>query len=247
MFSDLIHTLLTIWRFKFRLSPHIRQVTIEDLPQLIELDRKVFPDPKQQANQENLRKRIVTSPRTCLVLVAPKGKIVGALYARMINAEEYLSYNDLPTWEQMANNGDFTSPRKPDALYVVGIAGLPGMNASKFLEPAIARIAVKLGISRVWAGSRITGYCKHTEIPVEQYIHLLREDGWPLDPTLRSLIRGASIGHIRLLKPIRVMKNSFPDSESLDYAALVEGKVPFYAWPGRNFWGYVLEQLLLHF
>lgn len=90
-------------------------------------------------------------------------------------------------------------------------------------------------------------------LTVEEYVSRTGPDGWPVDRLLRKLMQEAGFTvpilgrRIQLLRVIGVLKDYFGDPVSLDAGALVEFKNPFYGWPVPRFWGFLMEQIWLHF
>lgn len=88
-------------------------------------------------------------------------------------------------------------------------------------------------------------------LTVEEYVFQTGPDGWPIDKLLRTLMKEAGFSvlgrRVQLLYVIGALKSYFGDPVSLDTGALVEFKNPFHGWPVPRFWGFLMEQLLLHF
>ncbi|MBU1111054.1 hypothetical protein KKB83_05575 [Patescibacteria group bacterium] len=261
---DLVHTVTTLWVVRRRLFPQmrVRPATFADLPRLIEIDQAAFTDPAQQAGIDELRRRVQTASETCLVAEAPNARVEGVLYARQINLLTFLSQRVL-VWQDCAGDGNCDPPSDADAVFVVGVAADPAATVavSDILEAALARRVAQLGLKAVVAGVRIPGFAaahSKADILLDDYVRAVDENGWPTDPLLRHFVRGSSVPVLGpLLRPIRGVRDYFPDPESMDCAALVLGEDPArrstsLSWLLdhsrilRGVWGRVLEWAMLH-
>lgn len=138
----------------------VRAATPADVEKLRQLEVVAFPDPDQQFSLAEIRRAIATSSGTILVIAMPDGTIVGAIYGRMICAEEYRDREAPPTWEEMVNGCNFALSVGDDAMYIVNIVGKPGYSVAERLEASTTRLAIRSGTHFVWGGSRIPGFHK---------------------------------------------------------------------------------------
>lgn len=260
---DLLHTIATLWVVRRRLfpCPLVRRAVETDWQRLVQIDQAAFPDQDQQADPEELLRRVQTSPGTCFVVEDGMGNVAGVLYGRPINLVELLTREEL-VWRECAGDGDFAAPPKADGVFVVGVAADPraDVKVSDLLEAALARRVTELKYRGVLAGVQLAGYAEAyrlTGIDLDEYV-LGEEAGGPRDPLLRTFVKASSMPLLGpLLRPVRGIRDYFPDPRSLDCAALVLGEEPLRrtrfgaglldrSRVARLLWGRVLEWALLH-
>ncbi len=171
----------------------VRAATLDAVEELVRLEQVAFPDPTQQFSAEEIGRALKTSPGTILVLVVA-GRIVGAIYGRLIRADDFRSRSS-PTWAEMANGCDFTPPPGADALYVVNIAGLPGHDVSDRLEAAMGRVAVgEMKLRYVWGGPRIPRFHRWAQPQiVEEYLKAHAAEVDQYEATTQSGLREAML------------------------------------------------------
>lgn len=135
----------------------VRPATLADVEKLRQLEIEAFPDPGQQFRLAEIRRAIVTSQGTIFVIDLD-GSVVGAIYGRLISADEYRNRTAPLTWTEMANDCDLTPPAGADAMYIINIAGMSGYDVAERLEAATTRLAIQLGMRFVWGGPRIPDF-----------------------------------------------------------------------------------------
>jgi hypothetical protein len=264
MVADLLHT---IWAFsvvKRRLFPEqrydvrVRRATIEDLPRLMKIDRAAFPDPGQQVSSEELSRRLETGT-TNLVLEHWRIGVIGVLYGRLIKLAE-VEFMPEVRWSDLANKGDFTPVAGADMLYVVGIAALSKKHrVSDRLEAAAIRKTIELKLPFGGGGPRIPGFATsgYSLDQLDRYVLAKGKDGLPIDPLLRLFVKNSMLPILGpLVRPVRGIKNYFPDAESMGCAALVVFSDPLRQTRigamlldrsslVRKVWGWLLEKAML--
>ena len=72
----------------------IRQTTVEDLPAVIDLQRRAFPD-MQAWHIDELTNHITVFPEGQLVAVDPSGRIVGSASSLIIDWDDYAAMQEL--------------------------------------------------------------------------------------------------------------------------------------------------------
>lgn len=200
----------------------VRQVKLADLPQLLEIDREIWPE--FPATEEMFRSRIETFPEGQFVAEIG-GWVIGSVFSQLVNYEDW-EHVDF-TWNSITDCGTIQKTHNPkgDSLYGVGLAvakKFQGSAASHLLITAIVKLAIRMNRHYILLGARIPSYCKHSKVPAGVYIKTTRgKSGRLLDPELAIYQRYGG-------KPIKPLPNYMPDPESLDYGVLIRWRNPFY-------------------
>ncbi len=196
----------------------IRRCRKEDLPQLVDLDHKVWPF--FPATPEMILSRIKTF-RPGQFLAECNGRVVGAVYTQRINYDEWAKKKF--TWMEITDNGTIKNTHRPDGdtLYGVGLAvkrEFQGRGVSLRLIIAAGQLAIRLNVKQILLGSRVPSYHRHSEIPINEYLEN------PRDPELRFYLRYG-------VEFIKVLPDYMPDPESLNFGVLIGRRNPFYGNP----------------
>jgi len=195
-----------------------RVATLDDIEDLLKIERSAFPNPDHQASRETITRRLTTSPGSHMVAVHPELGIVGSVYTKLCNAEVIMK-NKYP-WEVLNNGGDFTPPKDFDSAYVIGLQTMRGVrNVSKTLELYALEQAIKLGCKQCFGGPRLPGYSKYfkeTGKSVDEYIATGQ------DKVLSTITRNATVPGVFKCKAVAHLVNYWDDPDSMNFAALIK-------------------------
>ena len=151
---------------------HVRQMTHDDIPGVIALQRRAFPKmPPWFPNQ--LERHMATFPEGQVVAVDASGRIVGSASSLIVN---WADYDERASWEEITGDGSFRThdPQNGDTLYGAEIMVDPasrGMGVGSKLYEARKAIARQCRMPRMIAGGRIPGYGEVAEqMTPEQYV-----------------------------------------------------------------------------
>ena len=215
----------------------INFATLDDVPELIELEKTVWGD--NGANREKLISRIKTFRRGNIIALY-EGRIVGYLAVEYVdNVAEGPGF----TWDKITDNGTIVRSHNPKGNYVYGInlsvhSSMNGSNVGMALMLRVWANMIEDNKRGGYTGSRIPGFANYkkyySETTAEEYIKLLR-NGKPRDYELKMYAQDG-------LLPVKVLPNYFPDPESLNYGVLVYRHNPFYNWPLRFVWAYLIAK-----
>lgn len=200
----------------------IRQVKIEDVEKIYELEKEVWGE-ENAATKEMIKSRIETFSEGQLVALIDE-KIVGFVSTEIVNYD----FSHPLTWYEVTDNGFIKKSHdlKGDTLYGVTLSVHPqyqnkGIGTKLMIE--VGRLLIKYNLKQGILGARIPSYHKYSDkIKVEDYVQLKEEkDGIPPDPELAFYQK---LG----LKMIKIIPNYFKDPESLNYGVLFVWRNPFY-------------------
>jgi hypothetical protein len=150
----------------------------------------------------------------------------GALVAtltNMITTEEDMEKNK--TWLEKTGNG-FLTTHRPDGDIGFGVDLTVSKKASRKVSDRIVLAALSIsvcskGIKAVYLGSRIPGYHKYGQMPVEEYVFGKRANGKPLDPELYFYLKNG-------FEIVEIIPEYMVDSKSLNYGVLIKWSNPLY-------------------
>jgi|GEM_PF-860970 len=209
---------------KMRDKIYVRQVTEKDLDEIMEIERRVWPE-NMRATRDMLLSRLKTFPEGFLCVVK-NGKIVGFVCSEIIYYKDTKKKNF--NWYNLTDNGYITKSHNPkgDSLYGISLSVLPQNKdaklASMLIFDSLGKLIIRKRLKRGVFGARIPSYYKYAiDFPIEKYIFTIKRNGFFLDPELALYQR---IG----IYPIRAIKDYFEDNESLNYGVLVTWKNPYY-------------------
>ena len=153
------------------------------------------------------------------------GRGAGVLKSFRMN----LSIHDkIETWDNITDGGT-GSKHDPngDTLYISSLGVSPkfrGLGLGQVLVDHAKELAIKIRCKHVALGCRIPDYHKHTEVPVDKYIHLRRDDGQLLDSELRFYSKCG----MTFIKPLpEYMSGEDADPQSLNFGVLSVWRNPF--------------------
>jgi hypothetical protein len=210
---------------EMRQKIRVRQATLADVYRLLEIDKEIWPN--FRASAEMFQSRITVFPEGQFVAVVG-GKVVGSVFNQLVNYEDWKDKDF--TWDEVTDNGTLRRTHNPrgDSIYGVGLAvakQFQGSAASRLLTIAAVRWVVSNGRQQILLGARIPGYCRHSDIPVKDYILETRgKRGRLLDPELAFYQKYGG-------EPIKPLPNYIHDPESLDFGVLIKWPNPFYGKP----------------
>lgn len=196
----------------------VRRATIDDAPQMAEVDRQCWPSALATTESE-FTARIEAFPDGQLVAVAGN-RVVGSASAQRITAE-FLAAN-CKSYELLTDGNRFTSSHATDGeIYqLIGVGILPefrGRQLGRRLVDCQLDAARRLpGVRRIVGVTRPAGYAGHCEVPMEEYARQVGKDGRLLDPVLAFHVEaGARI--------VSILPNFRPaDRAAVGYGVLIE-------------------------
>lgn len=200
----------------------IRKARIEDIPQILEVEKAAWGE-ERAATFQMLLSRIKTFPEGTLVALIDK-KIVGFISTEIINYDEKNSLS----WYETTDSGFITKTHnlEGDTLYGVDLSIHPSYQnrgIGKKLMVHIGKLLIKYNLKRGMLGARVPQYYKYAEkIKIEDYVKITSKNNEiPPDPELNFYQK---LG----LKIVKIIPNYFKDPESLNYGVLLVWENPFY-------------------
>ncbi|MBB3110344.1 ribosomal protein S18 acetylase RimI-like enzyme [Paenibacillus phyllosphaerae] len=207
----------------------IRNYTMEDYEGMIAIQRESFPPPYPSElwwNEEQLHEHITRFPEGALCVEAD-GKLVGSMTGLIVDESQLEGSH---SWSTISDNG-FIRNHNPngDTLYVVDVCVIPEYRKygiGKWLMQTMYEVVVHLRLRRLLGGGRMPGYHHVADtMSAEAYLEGVITGQWK-DPVITFLLRCGRL-------PIGVEANYLDDEESLNYAALMEWRNPFYTGEER--------------
>jgi ribosomal protein S18 acetylase RimI-like enzyme len=203
-----------------RPRPHltVRNTRPADFGQIIALTREVYPSSPSWSERQ-LESHLVVFPEGQFVAEeAATGRVVGMSASLVVLWDDY----DMSTsWRDFTDQGMFTNhdPVAGRTLYGAEVMVRPSLQrrgVGRALYRARRDLAVRLGLLRIRAGSRLRGYhrCADELTPQEYVRKVVR--GELRDPTLSFQLRQG----FRVLAVVADYLRH--DPESLGYAAVIE-------------------------
>lgn len=208
----------------FRNKIRIRQAKIEDIPQILEVEKATWGEEKA-ATKEMFESRIKTFPEGTLVAIFGN-KIVGVIATEIVN---YNPKEKVLTWYEVTDNGYIRKTHNPkgDSLYGVDLSIHPlyqNKGIGKKLMIAVGKLAIKYNLKRGFLGARVLNYHKYANrIKIKDYVRITKEKKGDIPPD-PELIFYHKLG----LKILKIIPNYFKDPESLNYGVLFVWNNPFY-------------------
>ena len=203
----------------------IRAAEPEDIPNLIELNRKAFPTMAEENvvwSARQLKNHLKVFPAGQLVAEVD-GKIVGAAASLIIptSRDPYRTH----TYAGITDGGYFHNhDQSGDTLYGADVYVDPefqGEGIGAALYEGRRRLCKHLNLRRILAGGRIAGYAEHAdELTPEDYTHKVK-DGEIYDQVLSF-----QLGQGFVVRGI--LRNYIKDPKSLNTASLIEWLNPDY-------------------
>lgn len=180
----------------------IRNTQLEDIPALIALQKRIYPDIPSWEPEE-LARQIQTFPQGQL-MVEMDGEVVGCASALVVVWDEWAEAH---TWKEITSNGTFrTHTPEGKTLYGAEVFVDPdvqGLGVGHLLYEGRRNICRQMNLKRIIACGRLPGYHEHaTEMTPEFYAQKVVWGDFK-DPVLSFQIR-----------------------EGFSYCGIIEGYIP---------------------
>jgi ribosomal protein S18 acetylase RimI-like enzyme len=193
----------------------VRPLKIDDFDQLVELERRCFPDMKAW-KKEHIESQLRVFPEGQIV-VEYHGRIVASSSSLVIDFDEY---EEGHSWNEITDEGYIRNhDPEGDTLYGIEIMVDPDfrrMRLSRRLYDARKQLCRELNLKRIIVGGRISGYGKHKhKMSAREYVEKVI-DKKLYDPVLTMQIANGFV----LKRLIRSYLTS--DVESDGWATLLE-------------------------
>lgn len=199
----------------------IRQMNLNDLPAIIELQQRAFPD-MSGWNTEELINHINIFPEGQLVAVDESGRIVGSASSLIIDWDDYA---ESAQWSTITGHGTFnTHNPQGKTLYGADMAVDPDFRrqgiGSLFYEVR-KKMVKERGLKRILTGGRIPGFAKVShQLSAKEYVKEVIQ-GRRKDPTLNFQLKNAFV-------VLDIVPEYLTDQESRGFATLLEWLNPEY-------------------
>jgi len=200
----------------------IREMTQEDIPNVVELQKIAFPLMAAEGvywKPEQLKSHLQVFPQGQFV-AEYHGKIVGSCSSLIIKLKsEYEEH----TWKQACGDSFFKNhDPKGDSLYGADVSSHPEhrrLGVATKLYDARKALTINLNLRRIIAGARLLNYCENAKglSPLE-YVHKVKRKEIK-EPVLSFQLRNG-------FKFIKILPNYMKDPRSLNNATFIEWKNP---------------------
>ena len=207
----------------------VRNTRPEDFAQIIAMTREVYRDSPSWTVEQLASHLEVFFDGQFVAVEEETGRVVGMAASLIVLWDDY---DMTSSWRDFTDHGTFRNhDPKGRTLYGAEVMVRPneqGRGVGKKLYKARRALVRKLGLLRIRAGARLSGYHRHAKrLTVEQYV--LRVMAGDLrDPTLSFQIKQGFV-------PLAVASDYLHhDPESLGYAAVIEWLNPEVA-TGQDF------------
>ncbi|MFD2612198.1 GNAT family N-acetyltransferase [Paenibacillus gansuensis] len=228
---------LYVFRDRKPMKAEIRNYREADFAELIRIQRESFPPPFPEEllwNEEQLYNHVKRFPEGALCAMAD-GRIVGSVTGLLIGSEQSGTAH---SWQEVTDAGYIRNHNPSgDTLYIADICVSPEYRKTglgKWLMQSMYEVVVHLRLRRLLGGGRMPGYADAAAafaetkeagfLSAEQYLESVMK-GERSDPVISFLLRCGRT-------PVGVVPDYLEDEESMNYAALMEWKNPF--WNGGN-------------
>jgi predicted amidohydrolase/ribosomal protein S18 acetylase RimI-like enzyme len=199
----------------FERKIHMRRLTLDDYPALVELQECCFPGMKPWGrDQIESQLALFSEGQVCIEY---RGRVVASSSSLVV---EYDRYEDWQDWRVIADSGYIRNHTLDgDTLYGIEIMVDPefrGMHLARRLYEARKDVCRQLNLARIVIGGRIPGYGEQPdEMTAREYVEKVSERGL-YDPVLTMQLANGFV--LRGLIP-----NYFPSDEaSRGYATHLE-------------------------
>jgi predicted amidohydrolase/ribosomal protein S18 acetylase RimI-like enzyme len=199
----------------------VRQMTAADIPAVVELQERVFPE-MLRWTQEELELHLSVFPEGQLVAVDESGKIVGSASSLIIDWDDYA---ESAKWSAITGAGSFrTHNPLGKTLYGADMCVDPAARrrgVGSIFYDARKKLVRERGLKRLLTGGRIPGYGDVAQemTPQEYVAEVVR--GKRKDPTLSFQLSNGLI-------VLDVVPEYLEDVDSRCYATLLEWLNPEY-------------------
>jgi predicted amidohydrolase/ribosomal protein S18 acetylase RimI-like enzyme len=200
----------------------IRPMTAADVPAVVALQRRVYPE-KLAWYAEELQKHLAVFPEGQLVATDPTGSVVGSASSLIIDWDDYA---ESAKWSVITGQGTFdTHNPLGKTLYGADICVDPQArrhHVGSLFYDARKAIVRQRGLKRLLTGGRIPGYAEvAAEMTPAEYVAEVVA-GKRKDPTLSFQIANGFV-------VLDVVPEYLEDPESRGFATLLEWLNPEYA------------------
>ena len=202
----------------------IRNFKENDIPQIVQLQRKSFADMAKDGMifpSSYLQNHIEIFPDGQL-LAEIDGRIVGSSSSLVISLSSEYEEHD---WFEITGNGLFSNHNPGgDTLYGADLSTHPefrNMGIGTMLYDARKELAMRLNLRRILAGGRLYDYCKYSHMMSAKEFAEKVVRGELQDPVLSFQLKNG-------FKYIKVLPNYLLDRRSLNFASLIEWQNPTY-------------------
>ncbi|MGI0018657.1 MAG: GNAT family N-acetyltransferase [Nitrosotalea sp.] len=202
----------------------IRNASSEDIPKIIELQKKSFPYMYIEGmiwKKESLANHIRIFPEGQFI-AEYDGEIIGSASSLIVNlVPEYKEH----TWMEVCGTPGFGNHNPAgDTLYAADVSTHPdyrSLGVGTKIYEARRALVIKLNLRRIIGGGRLFNYCEYADkLSVDDYVKNVLE-GSIREPVLYFQIKNE-------FKFIKILPNYIKDSRSLNYATFIEWKNPEY-------------------
>lgn len=208
----------------------IRNVTLEDIPEIVELQKQSFPYMAVDGliwHQHHLESHIKIFPAGQFCAESD-GRIIASASSLVISMGSDCHADH--TWRQATANGMFTNHTlKGDSLYGADVSTHPEsrrFGIATMLYDARKNLATKLNLRRIIAGGRMFNYCEYAnKMSAQEYAQKV------VNGELKDLVLSFQLKNG--FKFIKILPNYMKDSRSLNYATFIEWLNPQYV-PSRT-------------
>jgi predicted amidohydrolase/ribosomal protein S18 acetylase RimI-like enzyme len=199
----------------------VRQMTLDDVPAVIDLQKRAFPG-QQPWRTEQLERHLEVFPEGQLVVCDPTGRILGSASSLLIDWDDYAESAD---WASITGQGTFdTHNPLGKTLYGADMGVDPEARQQGIgtaLYDARKELIRERGIKRLLTGGRIPGYgAVADQITPKEYVAEVVA-GKRRDPALTFQLRNG-------LVVLDVVPGYMHDADSNGYATLLEWLNPEY-------------------
>lgn len=204
------------------LEIRIRPYTLQDIPELIAIQRACFPEPypeEQLWSPEQLQSHIRIFPEGALCAEVD-GRLAGSCTSLIIDFDpQHVQHS----WAEISDDG-FIRTHNPsgNSLYGIDIAVRPefrGRGVARRMYQARYDLVARLGLERFLTAGRMPGYHTHArQLSPEAYAEQVIA-GRLTDPVITPQLKAG-------LRPVAVLRDYIPDEESGNCALLLEWPNP---------------------
>jgi predicted amidohydrolase/ribosomal protein S18 acetylase RimI-like enzyme len=193
----------------------VRQLSIEDYEQVVELQKLCFPGMKSWS-REQMESQVNIFPEGQICVEINK-KLIGSSSSLIVDFDLHEEYDD---WHKISDGG-FITNHDPDgnSLYGIEIMVHPdyrGMRLARRMYNARKEIARKYNLRSIVIGGRIPGYIKYKDkMNARDYVERV------MNKTLHDPVLTAQLANGFVLKRI-ISDYLTSDTESGGYATLLE-------------------------
>lgn len=205
----------------------IRNITFDDIPKIIELQKESFPFMYEEGmtwKEKHLENHIHIFPEGQFV-AEYQDKIVGSASSLIVDLNpEYKEH----TWMEVCGTAEFKNHNSNgDTLYGADVSTHPdqrSLGIGTKIYDARKKLAIKLNLKRIIAGGRLFNYCEYADkLSVDEYVKKVINDEIR-EPVLYFQLKNG-------FNFIKILPNYIKDSRSLNYATFIEWKNPEYRKP----------------